>query len=267
MKSSKLNEMAIKFVEDIPGEYILRVVDILKKEPFFDKNRLQHRLKSVIPQADVQEKIRIFIENWDALDESPSPKEMSIALSVIDAALDYQRNKESVELTWTGPKTRNVNIRRTDQALVELIDSAQKQILIVSFAVYKAKLILSALERAADRGVEIKVVVESPDVSEGKIAHDTIANLGKTLNKSARIFIWPYSKREITPNGKYGSLHAKVAVGDDDTLYISSANLTEYAMNLNMEMGLLVSGGDLPGLVEKHFEELILNGTLNEVSL
>lgn len=38
-------------------------------------------------------------------------------------------------------------------------------------------------------------------------------------------------------------------------------------MNLNMEMGLLVSGGDLPGLVEKHFEELILNGTLNEVSL
>ena len=259
--------MAIKFVEDIPGEYILRVVDILQKEQSFDKNRLQHRLKSVIPQADVQEKIRIFIENWDALDESPSPKEMSIALSVIDAALDYQRNKESVELTWTGPKTRNVNLRRTDQALVELIDAAQKQILIVSFAVYKAKLILSALERAADRGVEIKVVVESPDVSEGKIAHDTIGNLGKTLNKSARIFIWPYSKREITPNGKYGSLHAKVAVGDDDTLYISSANLTEYAMNLNMEMGLLVSGGDLPGLVEKHFEELILNGTLNEISL
>jgi phosphatidylserine/phosphatidylglycerophosphate/cardiolipin synthase-like enzyme len=267
MTHSKLNDITIRFVENIPSEYINRVVEVLQKEVAFDKNRLQHRLKSVIPQADAQEKIRIFIENWEALDVSPSPKEMSITLAAIDAALDYQRNKESVELIWTGPKTRNVNLRRTDQALIELIDAAQKQILIVSFAVYKAKLILSALERAADRGVEIKVVVESPDVSEGKIAHDTIGNLGKTLNKSARIFIWPYSKREITPNGKYGSLHAKVAVGDNDTLYISSANLTEYAMNLNMEMGLLVSGGDLPGLVEKHFEELILNGTLNEISL
>lgn len=267
MTSRNLNKVAIKFVEDIPSEYISRVVDVLQKEPSFDKKRLQHRLKSVIPQVDVQEKIRIFIENWDALDELPSPKEMGIVLAAIDAALDHQRNKESVELTWTGPKTRNVNLRRTDQALVELIDAAQKQILIVSFAVYKAKLILAALERATDRGVEITVVVESPDISEGKIAHDTIANLGKALNKRARIFIWPYSKRETTPNGKYGSLHAKVAVGDENTLYISSANLTEYAMNLNMEMGLLVSGGNLPSLVEKHFEELIFNGVLNELNL
>lgn len=266
MTSRKLNEVAIKFVEDIPSEYILRIVEILQKEPSFDKKRLQHRLKSVIPQVDVQEKIRIFIENWDALDESPSPREMGIVLAAIDAALDHQRNKESVELTWTGPKTRNVNLRRTDQALVELIDAAQKQILIVSFAVYKAKLILSALERAADRGVEITVVVESPDISEGKVAHDTIANLGKAVNERAKIFIWPYSKRETTPNGKYGSLHAKVAVSDASFLYISSANLTEYAMNLNMEMGLLVSGGDLPGLVEEHFENLISNRILSELS-
>ena len=267
MTPSKLNEVAIKFVEDIPGEYVSRAVDLLQKEQAFDKNRLQHRLKSIIPQADVQEKIRIFIENWGALDQAPSPKEMSIALAAIDSALDYQRNKESVELTWTGPKTRNVNLRRTDQALVELIDAAQKQILIVSFAVYKAKLILSALERAADRGVEITVIVESPDVSEGKIAHDTISNLGKTLNKRAKIFIWPYSKRETTPNGKYGSLHAKVAVGDENTLYISSANLTEYAMNLNMEMGLMMVGGGLPRQVYGHFDELIVNGILNEVKV
>jgi phosphatidylserine/phosphatidylglycerophosphate/cardiolipin synthase-like enzyme len=267
MKSNKLNEAAIKFVEDIPSEYISRVVALLQKEQSFDKNRLEHRLKSVIPQVDVQEKIRIFIENWGALDGPPSPKEMSIALAAIDAALDYQRNKERVELTWTGPKTRNVNLRRTDQALVELIDAAQKRILIVSFAVYKAKLILSALERAADRGVEITVIVESPDVSEGKIAHDTIANLGKTLNKRAKIFTWPYSKRETTPNGKYGSLHAKVAVGDENTLYISSANLTEYAMNLNMEMGLLLVGGDLPRQVNGHFEELIVNEVLSEIKV
>ena len=45
---------------------------------------------------------------------------------------------------------------------------------------------------------------------------------------------------------RHGSLHVKCAVADDAAALISSANLTEYAMNLNMELGLMVKGGDLP---------------------
>ena len=37
---------------------------------------------------------------------------------------------------------------------------------------------------------------------------------------------------------------------------LSSANLTGYAMTLNMEMGLLVRGGPLPVQVESHLEQL-----------
>lgn len=41
-----------------------------------------------------------------------------------------------------------------------------------------------------------------------------------------------------------------------------AANLTGYALNLNMEMGLLVRGGNLPGRAAGHLKQLIEEGVL-----
>ena len=266
MKNPTVQGIVIQFVEDIPGEYISRITDMLQKESRFEGGRMLHRIQALIPQADVQEKIRLFVENWEKVKDVPSPKEMALMISAVDSALEHHHHKQSIELTWTGPKTREVNLRRTDQALIELINSSKERVIIVSFAVYKAKEIMSALEKAANRGVEIYIIVESPDASEGKIAYDTIAALGKAMKSKAKIFIWPHAKRKMSATGKYGALHAKVAVGDRNILYISSANLTDYAMNLNMEMGVLLTGGELPAQAQGHFDELILEGTLSELS-
>lgn len=266
MKSSTIQEIVIRFVEDIPSEYISRITDMLQREPKFENGRMLHRIQSLIPQVDVQENIRLFVENWEKVKDAPSPKEMALMISAVDFALEHNRQHQSIELTWTGPKTRAVNLRRTDQALIELINSSKERVIIVSFAVYKAKEIMSALEKAANRDVAINIIVESPDASEGKIAYDTIAALGKAMKSKARIFIWPHAKRVVSTNGKYGALHAKVAVGDKKILYISSANLTDYAMSLNMEMGILVFGGELPGQAQSHLDELIAEGTLSELS-
>ena len=48
-------------------------------------------------------------------------------------------------------------------------------------------------------------------------------------------------------------------------LFLSSANLTEYAFTINMELGLLVTGGQLPGHVEEQFDRLIGMGMLERV--
>jgi phosphatidylserine/phosphatidylglycerophosphate/cardiolipin synthase-like enzyme len=96
-------------------------------------------------------------------------------------------------------------------------------------------------------------------------AFNTISALGSTLKSEARIFVWPYAKCEATFDGKYGSLYAKIAICDNQ-LYISSANLTEHAMNLNMEMGNLLTGGELPEQERCHFDDLIVNGTLAEIA-
>jgi phosphatidylserine/phosphatidylglycerophosphate/cardiolipin synthase-like enzyme len=266
MKKLTLHEIVIQFVEDLPDAYISRITDLLEKESQFDSVRILHRLQSAIPQEAARDNIRVFIEHWERIKDAPSPREMALLIASVAAALDHQRQKQSIELTWTGPKTQNINLRRTDQALIELINSSNQRIIIVSFAVYKAKSIMDALEKAAKRGVEINIIVESPDASEGKITYNTITALGKAMKSMAKIFIWPHAKREVTPEGKYGALHAKAAVGDRNILYISSANLTDYAMNLNMEMGILVFGGELPAQAQGHFDELILEGTLSELS-
>ena len=69
----------------------------------------------------------------------------------------------------------------------------------------------------------------------------------------------------MSPDGKTGSLHAKCAVADGARLYLSSANLTDYAMNLNMELGMLLEDESQPARIEQLFEELIAEGVLSEV--
>jgi phosphatidylserine/phosphatidylglycerophosphate/cardiolipin synthase-like enzyme len=67
--------------------------------------------------------------------------------------------------------------------------------------------------------------------------------------------------------GKKGSLHVKCAVADGIRLYLSSANLTEFAMTLNMEMGILLEDKDLPFRIKNVFEDLISDGTLSEIGI
>jgi len=45
---------------------------------------------------------------------------------------------------------------------------------------------------------------------------------------------------------------------------ISSANLTEYSMSLNMELGLLVKGGNLPRELASHLLSLIVGRILTQ---
>ena len=51
-------------------------------------------------------------------------------------------------------------------------------------------------------------------------------------------------------------------MADGRWLFLSSANLTEYAFTLNMELGLLFKGGGLPEQIEMHFDRMIQTGVL-----
>jgi hypothetical protein len=54
--------------------------------------------------------------------------------------------------------------------------------------------------------------------------------------------------------------------GDGRWLFLSSANLTKSAFSLNMELGLLITGGHAPVKIERIFESLISDGMLAAVS-
>lgn len=260
-----ISEVILRLVDDLPGEHVTHLAGLLGTETHLDEEHLAYLLRTAIPQLDIQDRVQRFINEWHNFPQPPTPAEMSRLLVIVSETLAYQRQKQTIELTWTGPHSPNINLRRTDQALLELIDKAQERILIVSFAVYKARNILSALEQAANRGVDITIVLESADPSEGKIAYSSLRALGTSLREKSKVFIWPAAKRPTTPEGKTGSLHAKLATADGMYLYLSSANLTDYAMTVNMEMGLLLKNQELSSSVEQNFDDLITRQVLMEV--
>ena len=92
----------------------------------------------------------------------------------------------------------------------------------------------------------INVVVESPDRIEGQKAYSTLAALGPTVAGRCGVYVWPIEGRFRGGTGKPGLLHVKCAVADGRWLFLSSANLTEQAFSINMELGVLITGGTPP---------------------
>ncbi len=265
MTPQRLAQEIHQLVADLPAELVRGLASALCEANTADWAGLQTRALNAVTQLAVRERVRAFLDFWQS--NAPATSAGSVALGLLAAAQveEHHREYQRLELVWTGPDSQIIPLRRTDQALLQLINSAQKSLYIVSFAVYKIKAISQAIVDTTQRGVQVAVYLETPDASEGRIAFDTIRALGRQVAECARIYVWPLEKRLRAADGRHGSLHAKIAVADGQTMLISSANLTEYAMTLNMEMGLLVRGGLLPAQVETHLEQLVGQGVFQLV--
>jgi phosphatidylserine/phosphatidylglycerophosphate/cardiolipin synthase-like enzyme len=71
-----------------------------------------------------------------------------------------------------------------------------------------------------------------------------------------------YDPRALEPDGPGGVLHAKAVVVDDEVVFITSANLTEAALDANIELGVLARDRGLAASVSTHFQVLIDQGIL-----
>lgn len=183
-------------------------------------------------------------------------------------AVSYHRwqAEQHIELLWAGPSpAEQIAARRIDQALYDLIANANHEILLVTFAAAKIERLTGELWRASQRGVQIRLILEFEESSEGQLSFDAMKAFPATLIKAVEVYHWPVEKRERNQAGRPGKLHAKVAI-IDDTALISSANLTDDAFNRNLEVGLLVKNPGLLASAKNHFESLISLGTLAAVT-
>ncbi|MCH8994860.1 MAG: phospholipase, partial [Chloroflexi bacterium] len=72
-----------------------------------------------------------------------------------------------------------------------------------------------------------------------------------------------YDPRSLEKDGPGGVLHAKVIVADDLAVFVTSANLTEAALDRNIEVGLLLRDAAVAASVSTHFQGLIDRGLLH----
>jgi cardiolipin synthase len=173
-------------------------------------------------------------------------------------AVDYLMgdNSSLAEIIWTGPANGRFPVRRIDQVLYDLIANAKHRIVLVTFAAHRVRHLCGHLIQAVDRGVELTMIVESEDESEGQLTRNAIAAFRNVPAAKNHLYYWPLAKRERNQAGRPGKLHMKCAIVDDVAI-IGSANLTDDAFNRNMELGMLVrEQATVENLVE-HFRELI----------
>jgi phosphatidylserine/phosphatidylglycerophosphate/cardiolipin synthase-like enzyme len=247
---------------DLPAELVLRVAQLIADGQGAPSWQRAAQVLAALPQPAPRERVRALLTLWNTLVPELSPLGVALALQTAARTADHFRQHQTLELVWTGPDSGAIPMRRTEQALLQLINNAERRLLIVSFAVYKVDSVARSLVEAARRQVDITICLEAPDSGAGKMAHDTVRALGPDVRRHAKLYVWPLERRPLSPAGHHGSLHAKLAVADRRELLISSANLTEFALTLNMELGMLVTGGEWPDRVDRHFAGLIQAGVL-----
>lgn len=185
-----------------------------------------------------------------------------LALMLLAASHVYTKatSEQSTELVWTGPTTPFVSARRTEQALLQVINSAEHSLFITSFVAYDVSTIVNALNAANDRGVVISMLLELSQDHGGSITFDAIGGM-KTLVPAAKLYAW----REKADPFSGGRVHAKVAVADGRMCFLTSANLTGHAMEKNMEAGVLICGGRVARLLNEHLYSLVDTKTVTPI--
>lgn len=200
---------------------------------------------------------------WHAT-EDVQPRQVASALRAASRTAAIQEPRGTVDLVWSGPSTGLVPIRHTEQVLCEVIESARHRIFLVSFVAYEVETIIKVLKTAIGRGVHIDVLLEASKDHGGKVSVDSSGTMKERI-PDACVYAWTVDGGKMPDGRPIGSVHAKCAVADDRIAFLTSANLSEAAMERNMELGVLVRGGHLPEELHRHLEALVKTGVVTRV--
>jgi phosphatidylserine/phosphatidylglycerophosphate/cardiolipin synthase-like enzyme len=186
---------------------------------------------------------------------SADPVFLAGSLAGAASAVERAHRHQSVDVVWTGPESDVTTGRLTAGAVIDLISEARQEILLVSFAIQRERLIKTALAAASDRGVSITLVSETHVDNRSYGAESTPF----PALDAVRLH-WP---KTLRPRG--AALHAKIIVVDDRIALVGSANLTTPAMEANLECGILIRGGPQPRAIRDHITGLTMAGSLRRL--
>lgn len=252
MDEEYLQEL-IRLVSDLPDSTVQGLVNLLREEPAETQLRMLERRFGTS---------RFVVPFRTLLSAGPCTAD-EIAL-VLQTILVNRRlvPVPQLSLVWSGPALEQIPMRRTAQVIVELIDAAQQDLFMASFAVYNIEAVLNRLAAAVERGVQISMLVETPASSHHRVRFDPLQNFPEDLRRQITFLIWPYQNRVDTNRDYTGSLHAKFILQDDQRLFLSSANLTGAAMESNIELGIVIEQARLIGEFKRQLETLVRENVL-----
>jgi cardiolipin synthase A/B len=135
-----------------------------------------------------------FVECWEK--NEITPLEISSMLLASSYSFNKERSKQITELVWTGPTTSFASTRRTEQALIEVINYSKNELFITSFVAYDVSTIVQALNSAIARNVKISMLLELSQLNGGNITFDAIGKMQKLLPE-ANLYAWKMKSPEF----------------------------------------------------------------------
>ena len=144
-----------------------------------------------------------------------------------------------------------------------LVANATQSLVLVSFVSYDVAELTAGLADAIKRGVEVTLILETPDDLGGNLTIDTNHPF-EPIKKTASFYRWPKETREADFSAS-ARLHAKCVIADQRAAMITSANLTSAGINDNIELGVLIEAGPLPKRLSQHLKLLVEQGVLERV--
>lgn len=213
---------------------------------------------SVINQASGPYVVELQAKLSDCWKNHPDVTPQEIAAGLRSAARTFDRSRlvyGEQSLVWTGPDTHLVPVRRSEQVLLEIINSAKETLFLVSFVLVNIPEIEEAIRTALAKDVDVRMLLESEDKNDSEPFQKTIDRLLREI-PGLTLYVWPREKRESVDSG-FARVHAKCIVADQSNAFLTSANLTSAALDRNIEMGVNIRNGDVPKTIYQQFMALI----------
>jgi len=173
-------------------------------------------------------------------------------------------SRPSPDLVWSGPEVPGVHARDTRRVYDELLGSIEESVWVSTFAFFDGPRAFETMSQRLDEKPSIQASLllniqrKSGDTTDAEVLVRRFAERFWKVD-------WPgdvrpavyYDPRSLKLERASGVLHAKAVVADKQTVFVTSANLTEAALDRNFELGFLVRDSALALSVASHFQALI----------
>lgn len=168
------------------------------------------------------------------------------------------------DLVWSGPEIPGLYARDTRRVYEELLSSAEQSIWISTYAFFDGPKAFEILAQRMDARPKLQVRLFL-NIQRKRGDTRPADQLARAFAERFWKFEWPgilrphlyYDPRALELDGPEGVLHAKAVVADDEAVFVTSANLTEAALDRNIEIGLLVHDCALAASLVSYFQGLI----------
>lgn len=214
--------------------------------------------------ATIESYLRSLQEEWTLVGVDLSAHAMALVLRTSAASVaTYRRRVPATQVVWTGPKVEGSFLRATREVVREIVHEARVELLVVGYWIAARGdgdgiigEVIKSLADAVTRGVAVSVVVDERARPDGRDNRRILRSAWPHGVPFPKLLTW-----RLPPNDQHLKLHAKVLVGDRWDALVTSANLTSYAMDRNMEMGVRIVGRPAAD-ISRHVDLLAASGVL-----